>query len=310
MKIFASFSPSTKTNMAKLLYTTCIVLIAFVLPAQELNRSYLTVMVIPYTSKNEDVLAKFENDVAYRTAIAEINNALLNKGYSNTQELRENQELIERVRGATEKGTQRDQLKKLIEELPADIVIEAELIWTDPPGRSQDREVQILLKAKDKHTSSLYATSTRIRSSPREYRDLSEAAESALTRDGKKEFEDFLSLMEQSLKRGRQLPFRFDLATASPVDYQYYIEGKMIKDWIKQALQQNALNGFYRITGESSTYLQGFSQEPVIGKNGYYVQPCATICSGVIQTLRERKLDMTSNLVGQQALFKLQGILK
>ena len=296
--------------MSRLVWTTCLVLVTLVLPAQEINRSYLTVMVLPYTSKDEDVLAKFENDVAYRTAIAEINNALLNNGYNNTKDLRENQELIERVRAATEKGTQRDQLKKLIEELPADIVIEAELIWTDPPGRPQDREVQILLKAKDKHTSSLYASSARIRSSPRAYRDLSEAAETALVRDGKKEFDDFLTLMEQSLKRGRQLPFRFDLAIASPVDYQYYIEGKMIKDWIKQALQQNALNGFYRITGESSSFLQGFSQEPIIDKNGYYVQPCATICNGVIRTLREKKLDMTSNLVGQQALFKLKGILK
>ncbi len=272
--------------------------------AQEINRSFLTVMVIPYTTEG-NAIAKFENDPAYRAAIGEINNALIKLGYSNTLDLREQRALIDKFKNRG--STQNDDLKELIQELPADIVIEAELEWIES---GEDKQVRVALKAIDKHTATLYANNPGIRSQQRNFLNLQEAVEAALRRDGKKQFEAFLEQMEASLLLGRQVPFRFEVATVTPLNYKTIIEGKPLMEWVKDALAQHGKDQFYRITGESANLIQGFSIEPIIDAQGFYIQPCSALCSGVGEFMRGIGINMQYDRVGKQTLFRLEGELQ
>tara|TARA_Y100000782_G_C10166016_1_gene257701 strand:- start:388 stop:1290 length:903 start_codon:yes stop_codon:yes gene_type:complete len=276
--------------------------------AQEINRSFLSVMVIPYSRTGEDVLTRYEEDIHYRAAVAEINNALINRGYTFTQDLRTQKALVEKVRKYNLDGNQRDALKELIEELPADIIIEAEIIWTDPEGHPEDREVQLILNAIDKHTASLYASSPSIKSYQRAFNNIQEAVSIALQRDGKTAFDAFILQMESTLKKGRQLPFRFELSATSPINYLDTVNSIRVQELVHEALKKYALGGYSRVSGESKTFIQGFSLEPVIDNNGYYVQPCGSLCQGVEQFLLEKGLVIHYQRAGQQVFFQLEGL--
>lgn len=263
-------------------------------------------MGIPYAQTEEDVLKKYQQDVAYRAAISEINTALRKRGFTNVKDLNSYNPLIDRVRNATKNGAQRDRIKRLIEELPVDLIIQAELIWITP-ARPLEKQVQMLVQAIDKHTGTIYA-SGYVESYARDFQNLTEAVRSALTRDGKVEFNNFLSEIELALMQKRALAFHFDVASVSPVNFNSTIKGKTTNTWIKKALERCSLDSLYRINGESALSIKGEVYESILDASGNYIQPGELFKNKLISFLRSKGIKISYVRAGRQLVFRLEGV--
>ena len=273
-----------------------------------INRAQLTIMVVPYTSKGEDILTRIEKDAGYKDAVAAINTALLNLGYK-VRDFKEHIDIINQRIQFTQATSQNDRMKKYIEQAPVDLLIEAEIIWSDPPDLPTHRQVRVLLKAVDKYTSDVYANSTTIQSFPREFSGLPQAIDHAFTSDGVTQFRTFLKQLDISyaslLTDGRPMKVKFEVAANRNFDLTKRINTERLSDKIIQAIKQYTYKGQYKVIGETETYMDFVAQVPVIDEKGNSVTPTEYLRYKVDQYLFALGFDMKYSTMGPWINFTL-----
>ena len=241
------------------------------------DRSQLSIMVVPYTSGNEDIIKRLETEPGYKEAISGINSALINMGYRNTRDFKTHKENIDNGRLLTEHMVWSDRMKLYIENAPVDVLVEAEITWSDPPGHPRDRQVKMLMKAVDKYTSAVYADNASIQSGQREFPGLGVAVDHALNKEGAAGFRMFLDQLDASyrnvLKEGRHVNIRFETGTDSKVKLSDYVGDERLSDKVEECLRKAAFNGRYHLLGQSATYMEFNVQVPVIDESGASVTP-------------------------------------
>src|SRR5258708_28031044 len=146
-----------KTGITTLFFAFFLFRSADAQPPGDNTRSLLSIMVVPYTFGNEDILLRLEKDTGYKNAISVINSALINMGYTKTLDVKTYKENIDDKNLVTGDKTWSEKINIYIEDAPVDIIIETEITCINPPGNPRDRQDKPRLKATDKCTSDIYA---------------------------------------------------------------------------------------------------------------------------------------------------------
>jgi hypothetical protein len=167
-------------------------------------------------------------------------------------------------------------MKIYIEEAPVDMLIEAEIIYNDPPGKPTSRQARIFLKAVDKYTGAVYAN-TSVQSYEREFSGLPQAVEHALNKDGATQFKSFLQQLDTQyatlLTEGRPMQIKFEVAANSTLLLTDRIGMERLSDKIMQCIKYCAFNGQYKVIGETKLYLDFTAQVPMIDEKGRSISP-------------------------------------
>ncbi|SFE17900.1 hypothetical protein SAMN05518672_104779 [Chitinophaga sp. CF118] len=260
-----------------------LIFIFFAATTQAQDRSQLSLMVMPDTSGVASILSKVETDNAYKSAITEVNNALINSGYKNTLDFKTNEERIARNRDPTKEESKSDWIRLCIEAAPVDVFIETSIHWLGT-GDSPDRQVQLSLKAVDKYTSAVYADAV-LSSQRREFPSLEKAVSNTLKIDAQEAFEQFLKQLDYSynkvLKEGRQANMQFEIDKASKVLITDRVNNRRISDRIEEYVEKKAFKGQYKIIGEGPAYMDIVVQVPVIDDKGNAVTPSRFLGRGM-----------------------------
>jgi hypothetical protein len=241
------------------------------LRAQEtqIDRSRISIMVIPVNAK--------DSVTGYQEAISVINSALINMGYRNTLDFKTHKETVDKRRMMTQGTARTGELKYYIEQAEADVIIEADIIWSDPPADPRSRQARVKLKAVDKYTGAVYADNAFIQSMQREFPSLAVALNHALTKDGAEQFKQFLGQLDASyqvlLKEGRAVNVKFEMATKSRATWNDRVGEERLSDKLEEYIQQLALAHRYRALGSSAEYMDFTVQVPIIDESGAFVSP-------------------------------------
>jgi hypothetical protein len=241
------------------------------------DRSRFSLMVVPFSSDGTDLIRKLESDAGYREAVSDINSALINRGYRNTMDFKTHMEIVNKRHVMTEGKTWSGGMKKYIEEAETDMVVYAEIFWTDPPGDPRNRQARISLKAVDKYTGAVYADNAFITSAPREYPGLAVAVDHALTKDGAEQFAKFLGQLDASysvlFREGRSVNVKFELGTTCKETMETRIGDERLSDKLEACLKDLSLHGRCRPLGSSAEYVDFAVQVPIIDEKGAFVSP-------------------------------------
>jgi hypothetical protein len=232
------------------------------------DRTQLSLLVAP-------ALEDSTND-SYYDAISEINNSLIQNGYLNTLDantLRENTKTdVMSTSGIIKNSSLADKIRNA----PADIVIETKMHWMDTPPGTTGRQLQIALKAVDKYTNYIYAT-TLLQSQQREFPGMERAVSTTLTVDGKETFQQFLAQLDQGynnlLARGRQVTIKVEIAAESELTTSSKIKDIRISDAVEEYVKKVAFNGHYKVVGQADEYMVIQMQVPIVDAQGNSVSP-------------------------------------
>lgn len=274
-----------------------------------LDRSRLSIMVLPHNPYKSDVLEKIEKEPGYKEAISSINSALVNMGYTNTLDQRTLMENITDWAGTTSDKVRSEKMNIFIQNAPADILIEAEIFWTDPPGDPKDRQVRLSLKAVDKYNSNIYADNASIRSAQREFPSLQAAVDHVLKFEGQAEFKKFLTQLDSSyskiIREGRPVNMKFEIALGSRLRLSDRIGFDRISDKIEACVRRNAFEGKYQLRGEGDYYMELSVRVPVADKNGASISPSLYMRKKLDDYLFEQGLQADFSIVGSWINFML-----
>jgi len=213
------------------------------LVAQETNRVQPTVMVVPFTSKGEDLRAKIESDFAYRAAFNTVKKAFEDRGYTTI-------DFVEALKSSSinqtaNKGiTQTDLWKEIQENATADIFVYTEVfVYKSTSGN----KVQILLSAVDKYSAQQLASSELLSSNLMYTEDYATLAKQALTRDDA--IGTFLNALNRKFAdisvNGKSVEVRIELNNDSQINFNdevgtdYDLLADLITDWMKKNAFKN-----------------------------------------------------------------------
>lgn len=242
--------------MRKLLQTLFLCCVCSGLWGQEQQHQTVqpTIMVVPWTSKDEDMRTKVENDFAYRAILNEIRAAFDKRGVTTL-------DFIEAMRNAAANRTTgfsnwRDIVKDVIDNSPSDIFIEAEIYQQSSKYGSK---VQILLAAKEKYTSESLMNSGLLES-PESQADPAKKVQITLEKDdaiGK-----FINGLNEKflgiVKKGRVVSIRVEVNNGSglKLDAEAGTNGDYVSDLIIDWMKKNAYQNYYHVKGNTSTLLE------------------------------------------------------
>ncbi len=213
-------------------------LICTQLLAQHGEGKRATIMVVPWTSQEENIVEKIDADFNYRAVVNEIRRAFDLKGFTTIDFM----ERLSNVNVNNQLGREnwRDVFKTIVENSPADIFVEAEINILE--GQRYGNKLNILLDAKDKFTSQSLANSGVLASPMVDTQDYAMLVKKALEKD--QALDDFLVLMGEKFSKirisGRPITLRvevhqeceYDLHSEIGDDYDL-LQDKII-DWVKE----------------------------------------------------------------------------
>jgi hypothetical protein len=204
--------------------------------AQAGQGSRATIMVIPWTTKDEDVREKLESDFNYRAILNEVRLAFDNEGYSTIN-------FIQKLQNATKDETLglsnwRTVFKDIAAKSGADIIVQAEIEIVDGKYGSS---VSILLEAIETSSSESLANSGLLESGQFSTTNYANLAKQAL--ENEQSVQTFLASLESKFRtiraKGRSISLRIEVDQNSMYDLETYVgtEGDyltdLIQDWIQ-----------------------------------------------------------------------------
>jgi hypothetical protein len=223
--------------------------------AQDVTQVQPTIMIVPWSSKGEDLRTKIENDANYRTAIQVISNAFSQRGCSTKDFVTQLQNSLNDQTISSEKMNQTSLFKKVIEMSPTDYYIETEVTLKE---LSSGNSVEIRMNAIDKFTGDKISAEM-MRSQPFRTDDWSKLVELALKDDGK--LERFFSLVSNEFAKireiGRTITVKVEVKETSvhrldnEVGDDFDFLSDLIIDWVKE----NSYKNYSRTKGNTSTLL-------------------------------------------------------
>ena len=214
-----------------------------------------SIMVVPWTSKDEDMRKKVESDFAYRAALNEVRAAFDKRGFTTF-------DFVEALKIATTDritGTQnwRDLFKEVIDNSPAEIEVLVE-IYVQPDKYGS--RVNILMAANDKYSAESIANSGMISSDPFNTTDYALLAKKALEKDdaiGK-----FLNSLQEKFTKivnttGRSIAVRVEVKDGCPFTLETEVgeDGDYVSDLIVGWVKKNAYKNNYKVKGKAASLL-------------------------------------------------------
>jgi hypothetical protein len=222
--------------------------------SNEINRSQLTLMVVPFTTKGEDLREKIESDFNYRATISAISKAFEDRGYTTI-------DFIERLKSTSTSNIKNDPMsqtdlwKEVQKNSPSDIFLQTEVYIYKGNGN----KVQLLISALDKYSGEKLASSGLIESNTMYTDDFAKLAVQALTKDAAiDKFMESLNIKFNEISsNGRSVEVRLELSTASRLKFDdeigsdYDLLSDIITDWVKI----NSFKNNYHVKAVSSNLL-------------------------------------------------------
>lgn len=269
------------------------------------SRSMLSVMAVLASDSGDKKI----NNSYYNSAISKINSALIDMGYSKTIDASKQKVLIDNKSSLNEGKTRSREINTLIEHAPVDLIIETEITWIDPPGNPRDRQVRLHLKAVDSYTGAVYADNSSIQSSRREFADLGEAVDIAISRDGSRQFKSFLDQLDSSyiklMKTGRLVSIQFGVDRESMAKFTDLIGNENLSDKIISFLRLKAFGGQCQVVGESETFMQFNVAIPLVDNDGIHSSPSWYLRKDIDAYFRQLGYAVRPAVVGNYVHFTL-----
>lgn len=240
---------------------------------KEVKRTQLTVMIVPFSTKGENIREKIESDHNYRTAINAVSKAFEDRGFT-TKDFVEAVKIL-----GTDKimnsSNQSDVVKAIQENAPVDLFVYTEVfIYSSTSGN----KVQMLLSAVDKYSADRLASSEPMESNLMYSNDFGKLTNQALTKDGAVEkFVNQLNVKFAEIsENGRSVEVKIELTADSAlklddeIGSNYDILSDIIIDWVKKS----AFKNYYHVKSTSSKLLWFDAiKVPIKDENGNNLLP-------------------------------------
>ena len=235
----------------------------------EIDRSFLTLMVIPYTGPDEGVKSIIEKDEVCRSVLGQINRVFEERGYRTKDYM-----AILRLPGKAPDAAdlERTENMEAIKNARVDVVIYAEIkLRSLTEG---DRQIQLHLQAIDQYSGENYANNISIESTRRRYSDFPQAVKEAQLVNQLNIFADQLDLkLVDILKNGRTVTVKVSVKPGGKLNLNTLIDGSdidlsgTIEEWIRSRAAR-----VYPPGGDSN-YWQTECKLPVLDANQRSVTP-------------------------------------
>jgi hypothetical protein len=250
--------------MKKIFYTLMVLTIGFsaIVNAQtnnttttSVNQVQPSIMVVPWSSKDEDLRTKIEKDFNYRTALMKISNAFSDRGFSTKDFVTQLQNTLNDQTISQEKMKQSDLFKKVIELSPTDYYIETEVLLF--PSADVNK-VKILMNAIDKFSGDKIAAEP-MESQPFRTDDWAKLTEKALEDEGK--LEKFFQLLNSEFAKtreiGRTITIKIELdgSTSHKLDEEVGSNYDLLSDIVIKWVKENSYKQYAKSKGSTSSLL-------------------------------------------------------
>lgn len=249
----------------------CLLLLFQNLFSQEeaIDRSILSIMVVPYTNPGEGVRSLIENNELCRTTIGQINQVFEARNYR----IKDYMALIKQEKFAPEFATlDRSEIREAIKNAIVDVVIYAEIkVQAYAEGDSQ---VRLKLQAIDHYSAENYANNVSIESTRRFYKDMTMAVTEKQLVNQLNGFADQLDKkFANILEHGRTVTIKVSVHPESKFNLSSALEDSHIDlgGTIAQWLNSRVLN--MNNTNSSAEYWQAECSLPVRDANLKTITP-------------------------------------
>lgn len=244
-------------------YFLFLLLLPSIVFAQPGQGTRATIMVVPWTSSEENVLQKLDNDFDYRAVLSEIKKAFDVVGFTTIDFVQKLKNIpLNEIGGM---NNWRTLYKDVIDNSQADIIIEAEIFIR---GSKYGNKVQMKLEAKETSSSESLVNSGLIESEPFNTADYAHLAQGALLKN--KIMDNFLSLMDNKFDRirkiGRVTVIRIEVGENSDFNLQATTKDgdfitELIQDWVDATTRSWVTQGLvedvgYNIAGNTASLLE------------------------------------------------------
>lgn len=202
----------------------------------ESDRTFLTIMVIPYTEKGASVSTTLEENDGCRTVISQINYIFEQRGYR----VKDYMALLKLPSIAPSKAeVDRTEVKEAIKNARVDVVIFTEIDWRK--FQEGDRQLGLQLKAIDQYSAETYATSVSVASNRRFYQEMVQAVTDHQLLEGLNGYADQLDKkFDNLLANGRSVTIKVSIKPGSKLTFDTVPDGTSkdlggtIEQWIGQ----------------------------------------------------------------------------
>ncbi|MCB0582013.1 MAG: hypothetical protein KDD10_22230 [Phaeodactylibacter sp.] len=215
--------------------------LSFAQDGKDVQQVQPTIMVVPWTSKGEDIRQKLDEDFTYRAVLSKIKEAFDYRGFTTYDFITAYQNA--EIEAAQDWTAQSSLFKEIANNSPADMYVKADI---DIHQGGSGARVHILMEAVDNYSDQSLAN-TSVTSRTIRTTDYTLLAQQALDTDN--ETDRFLELLNSKFadirENGRTIEVRIvvdensevDLETEAGDDYDYL--GDLIEDWLKENAHQN-----------------------------------------------------------------------
>lgn len=206
------------------------------------------IMVIPYTSENEDIRTILETDVNKRIAVTKIKEAFDSRGFTTV-------DFIARLKAAQSaqvfnSDNRADIKSQIIEMSGADIYVEAEINYTTS---SSGNDVKLIITAYECSTGN--SLSNKIGESGKFYtNDVAKLATKAINGCA----DEFLNILQAKftdmIENGKSilLQIGFDENSSYTMESEVGSQGLLLSDEIELWIEEHAFNNNYHLQGVTS----------------------------------------------------------
>ncbi|MCB9297981.1 MAG: hypothetical protein H6559_33395 [Lewinellaceae bacterium] len=215
--------------------------LSFAQDGKDVQQVQPTIMVVPWTSKGEDIRQKLDEDFTYRAVLSKIKEAFDYRRFTTYDFITAYQNA--EIEAAQDWTAQSSLFKEIANNSPADMYVKADI---DIHQGGSGARVHILMEAVDNYSDQSLAN-TSVTSRTIRTTDYTLLAQQALDTDN--ETDRFLELLNSKFadirENGRTIEVRIvvdensevDLETEAGDDYDYL--GDLIEDWLKENAHQN-----------------------------------------------------------------------
>ncbi len=203
----------------------------------EVDRSFLTLMVIPYTQSDQSVREVIEDGKLVRAVIGQVNDLFSERGYR-TKDYTAITKLSQVAPLAVD--LERTEIKEAIQNSGVDIVIYVEITPREYP--QGDRQLQLSLQAIDLYSAENYANSVSVESNRRNYTDVN-MVKAVTDNQFTQQLGEFVDRLDKKMvdliMNGRTVTIKVNLLPDSNLDLGSVVDEKnmdlsgVIESWVR-----------------------------------------------------------------------------
>jgi len=237
---------------------------------EQMDRSFLTIMVIPYTGPGDtSKQAAIERNELCRHLLGQINQIFGERGYRTKDYLAV---LKQSAVAPDVHELERTEIKEAIRNAKVDVVVHVEIKWsTYPPG---DKQLQLRLQAIDPFSAEHYAENIAIESTRRFYQEPTQACREAQLIRQLQGFADQLDRkLADVLQNGRTVTVRVKALPSSKVKLGSLMDGgnsdlaAFLDEWLRQRCKR-----LYPAASDNEVW-EAECKIPVVDSSGRSVTP-------------------------------------